>query len=88
MNVQTSSFMNSNFHLYLHFEQSLTLVSQFFFQIYQNKNDILGRHFEIRLTLLKISVRVKWVWRAYFLSYTLQILKISITFEDVQMVLL
>ena len=33
------------------------------------------------------SLKLKWAWQAQFLSYTLQIFRKSVSFEDAQMIL-
>ena len=42
---------------------------------------------KIRLFMSDLSLNIKWPWQSPFLSHTLKILKISTTFEDVEMIL-
>ena len=45
-------------------------------------------HSAIRMPIAKQLSKLKWIWKAQFLSYTLHIFKIFTSFRDIQMILL
>ena len=62
-----------------------TLEKQYFIDS-ESKGDVITSKID-QLVAIYTS-KFKWAWRAQFLSHTLQILEINLSFEEVKMILL